>query len=165
MADADAPGGDEGTFIKFEGMPTVSRGALMLHLQGGLDSIQVGQPGFVSDDYLNAITAETTTTAVELEAAGMWERRDGGYFIVHDQMLKMGIDFNEKTDRLEAECAERGGHLPSDDGDGWVICSHCTMLLGQPDDGPVAPPGRTPLGHDPRRQNHAGNKRKRKRRS
>jgi hypothetical protein len=33
------------------------------------------RPGFVSDDYLTAIAAETTITALELQAAGMWERR------------------------------------------------------------------------------------------
>jgi hypothetical protein len=55
MADAnDALGEDHTSFIEFEGMS-----------------------GFVSDSYLNAIAAETTTTALELEAAGMWERRDG----------------------------------------------------------------------------------------
>jgi hypothetical protein len=66
----------------------------------------------VSDDYLNAISAEATTTALELEAAGMWERRDGGFYIVADEMVKMAIDFNEQSDRREAECARRGEHLP-----------------------------------------------------
>lgn len=43
----------------------------------------------MSDDYLNAIAAETTMTVLELEAAGMWERRDGGYLIVADDMVKV----------------------------------------------------------------------------
>ena len=59
----------------------------------------------MSDGYLNAIAAETTTTVLELESAGMWERRDGGYLIVADEMLKVAIGFNEKTDRREPECA------------------------------------------------------------
>ena len=75
-----------------------------------------GQPGFVSDGYLNAIAAETTTVALELEAAGMWERRDGGYFIVADEMVKMTIDFKERSAAQEAEFARRGEHLPSGDG-------------------------------------------------
>lgn len=116
MADADAPGGDDTTFIEFEGMPVLSRSALQLHVAGVVNSIEDGRPGFVSDDYLNAIAAETTTAALELEAAGMWERRDGGYFIVADEMVKMAIDFNERSDRQEAECARRGKHLPSGDG-------------------------------------------------
>ena len=81
----------------------------------------------------------------------MWERRDGGYLIVADDMLKVAIDFNEKTDRLEAECAQRGGHLPSDGDDesGWVTCSHCTIPLKRPDGGPVALPGGGLPGPDP----------------
>jgi hypothetical protein len=115
MADADALGDDHTTFIQFEGMPALSRAAVQLHTFGVVNSMQDGRPGFVSDDYLNAIAAETTTTVLELEAAGMWQRRDGGYLIVADEMLKVAIDFNEKTDRLEAESARRGEHLPSDD--------------------------------------------------
>ena len=117
-------------------------------LQNWYSSSPTSRPGFVSDDYLNAIAAETTTTVLELEAAGMWERRDGGYLVVADEMLKIAIDFNEKTDRLEAECARRGEHLPSDsdDGSGWVTCSHCTIPLERPDGGPVALPGGGPLG-------------------
>jgi hypothetical protein len=38
----------------------------------------------------------------------MWERRDGGYFIVADEMVKMAIDFNEQSDRQQAGCAQRG---------------------------------------------------------
>jgi hypothetical protein len=148
MRDADALGDDHTTFIQFEGMPALSRAAVQLHTAGIVSSIQDGRPGFVSDDHLNAIAAETTTTVLELEAAGMWERRDGGYLVVADEMLKIAIDFNEKTDRLEAECARRGEHLPSDgdDGSGWVTRSHCTIPLERPDGGPVALPGGGPLG-------------------
>lgn len=92
MAAADAPGGDDTTFFEFEGMPVLSRSALQLHVAGVVNSIEGGRPGFLSDGYLNAIAAETTTAALELEAAGMWERRDGGYFIVADEMVKMAID-------------------------------------------------------------------------
>lgn len=164
MADAGAQGDDRTIFIQFEGMPALSRAAVQMHTFGIINSIQDGHPGFVSDGYLNAIAAETTTTVLELEAAGMWERRDGGYLIVADDMLKVAIDFNEKTDRLEAECAQRGEHFPSDgdDGSGWVICGHCTMPLKRPDGGPVALPGGGPLGPDPRQQKRKG---KRKRRS
>ena len=115
----------------------------------------------------NAIATETTTTVLKLEAAGMWERRDGGYLVVADDMLKVAIDFNEKTDRLEAECAQRGGHLPSDGDDesGWVTCSHCTIPLKRPDGGPVALPGGGLPGPDPRQRKHKGSRGKRKRRS
>lgn len=91
MADADALGDDHATFIKAEGMPTLSRAAFLMHTSGGINSIQDGRPGFVSDEYLNAIAAETTTTVLELEAAGMWARREGGYLIVADDVLKIAI--------------------------------------------------------------------------
>ena len=151
MADADALGDDHTSFIQFEGMPALSRAAFHLHTAGVINSINDGQPGFVSDDYLNAIAAETTTTALELEAAGMWERRDGGYFIVADDMVKVAIDFNERADRQQAECARRGEHLPSGDDceSGWVICGHCGIPLKRPDGGPVALPRGGPLGPDP----------------
>ena len=154
MADADALGDDHTTFIQVEGMPVLSRAAIQLHTAGIVNSVQDGQPGFVSDDYLNAIAAETTTTVLELEAAGMWERRDGGYLIVADDMVKAAIDFHERTDRQEAECARRGKHLPPDGGSesGWVVCGHCGIPLKRPDGGPVALPNGGPLGPDARQK-------------
>lgn len=106
---------DESTFIRFEGMPILSRSAFQLHGFAVIHSIQDGHPGFVSDDYLNAIAAETITAALELEAAGVWERRDGGYFIVADEMVKVAINFNEEMARKQAECANRGEHVPCDE--------------------------------------------------
>jgi hypothetical protein len=153
MADAAAQGDDHTSFIQFEDMPALSRAALQLHMAGVINSIADGHPGFVSDDYLNAIAAETTTAALELETAGMWERRDDGYFIVADEAVKVAIDFNERTDRQQAECAQRGEHFPPGDGGdpgGWVICRHCGIPLERPDGGPVALPGGGPLGPDPR---------------
>lgn len=143
---------DTTTFIRFEGMPTLSRSAFQLHSFAIINSIRDGHPGFISDDYLNAIAAGTTTTVLELEAAGMWERRDGGYFIVADEMVEMAINFNEETDRREADCAHRSRHLPSDKASksGWVICDHCGIPLQRPDGGPVALPNGGPLGPDPR---------------
>ena len=149
MADADALGDDHTSFIQFEGMPALSRAAFQLHGAGVVNSIEDGQPGFVSDDYLNAIAAETTTTVLELEAAGMWERRDGGYFIVANEMVKMAIDFHERADRQRAECARRGEHPPSGGGEsGWVICGHCGIPLKRTDGGPVALPNGGPPGPD-----------------
>lgn len=69
MADPDDPDADA-FFIKFEGMPALGRSAFQLHAFAIVNSISDGQPGFVSDDYLNAVTAETTTAALELEAVG-----------------------------------------------------------------------------------------------
>jgi len=152
MADADALGDDHTAFMQFEGMPVLSRAAFQLHSFGIVNSIRDGQPGFVSDDYLNAIAAETTTTVLELEAAGLWERRDGGHLVVADEMVREAINAQERRDRLKAECARRGKHLPAgDDGEtDWVICGHCGIPLKRPDGGPVALPDGGPLGPDTR---------------
>lgn len=134
--------------MHFEGMPALSRSAFQLHSVGSIHSIRDGHPGFVSDDYLNAVAADTTTTALELEAAGMWQRRDGGYFVIDDEMVRMAIDFNEQRDREQAECRRRGEHLPFYVGhqSGWVLCRHCGIPLERPDGGPVALPNGGPLG-------------------
>jgi hypothetical protein len=155
MADPDALGDDHTSFIQFEGMPPLSRAAIQLHTAGIVNSIQDGQPGFVSDGHLNAIATETTTTVLELEAAGMWERRDGGYLIVADEMFKSAIDFDKRTDRLRSECASRRQHLPCEDASqsDWVICTHCGIPLQRSDGGPVALSEGGPLGPDPRQRN------------
>jgi len=86
--------------------------------------------------------------------AGMWERRDGGYLIVADDMVRAAINFRERTASQEAECARRGKHLPADGGSesGWVICGHCGIPLNRPDGGPVALPHGGPLGPDTRQK-------------
>lgn len=151
MADADdAPGEDDTYFIQIDGMPALSRSAVQLHTAAAVNSVTDGHPGFVSDDYLNAIPAETTTTTLELETAGLWERRDGGYLIVDEEIVQMIIGYRDESDRKEAECARRGKHLPSGGSSGWVICTHCGMPISRPDGGPVALPGGGPLGPDPR---------------
>jgi hypothetical protein len=154
MPEPDDPDEDETSFIQFESMPPLSRVAIQLHSFGIVDSIQDGHPGFVTDEYLNSIKAETTTTVLELEAAGMWERRDGGYFITADEMVKVAINFSEETDRRQADCAQRGEHRASDPGheSGWEICGHCGIPLRRSDGGPVALPNGGLLGPDPREE-------------
>ena len=135
-----------------DGLGVMSRNALNLLLHGTINSVAEGTPGFVSDEYLNAISAETTIAAAELEAAGLWERRPGGYFVRSEDLLQMVIDQNEQVERTQTECAQRGSHtLPEDaDDTGWVLCSHCAIPLQRPDGGPVALPHGGPLGPDPR---------------
>lgn len=143
---------DASTFIAFAGMPVLSRAAFLLHSHGVLNSVTDGHPGFVTDEYLNAINAETTVAAAELEAAGMWSRRDGGYFIVADEMVGMMIDHNEVMERLAADCEARGSHRVDDEQAeaGWAICADCGVPLHRPDGGPVALPDGGRLGPDPR---------------
>lgn len=64
------------------GVGRLSHAAFRLHSFAVMNSALKGRPGFVSDDYLNAIAAETTVTAMELVVAGVWERRNGGYRVV-----------------------------------------------------------------------------------
>jgi hypothetical protein len=143
---------DGTTFIDFEGLGVFSRAAFQLHSFGIVNSIKDGHPGFVSDEYLNAISAETTTAALELEAAGLWERRDGGYLVVADDMLRRLINDNEERDRLARECQRRGSHIWSNERpkSGWILCDHCGVPLQRPDGGPIALPNGGPLGPDSR---------------
>ena len=88
----------------------------------------------MSDDYLNAIEAETTIPALELEAAGMWQRREGGYLVVADEMVKAAITFNEESAQSLRECQCRGSHIRTEsDGSGWIICERCGTPLERPD--------------------------------
>ena len=48
-------------------------------------SIEVGRPGYISDDYLNAISVETSITALELTLCGLWAREDNGYRVSEDR--------------------------------------------------------------------------------
>ncbi|MDD7834990.1 hypothetical protein [Paenarthrobacter sp. AB444] len=61
-----------------------------------MNSLRGGNPGFVSDDYLNDISAETTLTAMELVSAGLWERSKDGYLITDPQMLEMAMMVSEQ---------------------------------------------------------------------
>jgi hypothetical protein len=133
-----------------QGLGVLSRNAFNLFGHGIINSVSDGTPGFVSDEWLNAISAETTIAAAELEAAGLWERRSGGYFVLADEMVKMVIEQNAQMDRLKAECGQRGKHItPADSDDsGWVLCEHCSIPLQRPDGGPVALPDGGPLGPD-----------------
>jgi hypothetical protein len=143
---------DETTFIDFVRLGVLSRAAFELHSFGILNSVKDGHPGFVSDEYLNAISAETTTATLELEAAGLWERRDGGYLVVVDDMLRMLINHNEEQDRLARECQGRGSHIQSNERpeSAWIICDHRGVPLQRPDGGPIALPNGGPLGPDSR---------------
>lgn len=109
-----------------DGSPVLSRAAFMLHGSAIVNSVRDGSPGFISDDFLNAISAETTVTATELCMLGLWERDDeqGGY-VIHDPMVEEVIEFNERMDRDKEFCDATGGHEPSSEEDGAGICGKC----------------------------------------
>jgi hypothetical protein len=96
---AGANDDDRWTFIRFEGLgvggkvdAVLSRAALRLHSYGILRSIRDGHPGFVSDDYLNATSEETTISAIELCTAGLWERSNDGYFVIDGELLSTFLE-------------------------------------------------------------------------
>jgi len=51
-----------------------------------------GRPGIVSDEYLNAISADTTTTAPELCPAGMWRRVDVSHEVLDPAVVRFAAD-------------------------------------------------------------------------
>lgn len=116
-------GADEST----DDAPIVSRAAFQLHSFGIVNSVEDGHPGFVSDDYLNAISAETTITAAELCTAGLWRRVDGGYEVLEPELVQMVVDQLRRYDENEKPCEMTGGHEPS--GDEHSLCSKCRARI------------------------------------
>lgn len=74
--------------VDTDGQPLrLSRAAWMLYMSGTSRSVTSGCPGFVDDWWLDSIPAETTLTALELVAAGLWQRDsvdNDGYFMTDD---------------------------------------------------------------------------------
>jgi hypothetical protein len=121
---------DHTTFLRFEQEGgasdedlILSRAAFTLHTAGIVNSVRDGHPGFVSDDYLNAITAETSVTAAELCTAGLWKRADGGYEVVDPEMLDMAIKADKEVTKITEDCAGKGGHFADPETPGW--CREC----------------------------------------
>jgi hypothetical protein len=105
--------------------PVVSRAAFQLHAFAMNNSMLEGTPGFIPDDYLNAISAETTVTAMELCMVGLWKRDDsrGGYDIL-DPMMHDVVEMHEQLARSRRECEATGGHETNEEF-GPDICCKC----------------------------------------
>lgn len=82
--------------------PLVSTQALKLHTYGVVASIANGEPGFVSHDYLNAVSVETTVVALELTLAGVWSPEPGGYRVAEHETLRVARSVQRQLGRLEA---------------------------------------------------------------
>lgn len=126
---SDAEDDDHTTFIKLtddDDGAVVSRAGFQLHGFAMINSVRNGTPGFISDDYLNAISAETSVTATELCMAGLWERdQDRGGYNINDPMVADVVAFHEQMDRQKALCAATGGHETNEES-GPDICCKCT---------------------------------------
>jgi hypothetical protein len=121
---------DHRTFFRLQGShtaeggePVVSRAAFMLHSHAIVNSAQEGHPGYVSDDYLNAISAETTVTAAELCAAQMWQRVDSGYELLDREIVDLAVEQLRKMDADREFCSATGGHEPMDEDP--ELCRKC----------------------------------------
>lgn len=112
-----------------EGAPVISRAGITLHTAAMVNSVRDGTPGFISDDYLNAISAETTVTATELCMAGLWKRDDdlSGYTL-NDPMIDEVVKFNKRMDDDRRFCEATGGHETSAEF-GLGVCCKCHAPL------------------------------------
>lgn len=127
----DAEDDDHTAFMSFEGLrargadndAVLSRAAFMMHGFGMRNSIAYGDPGFVSDEYLNDVSAETSITATELCTAGLWARVDGGYEILDDAMIEMTLNSHIMVRRMD-QCDKVLGGCRADEEDA-SRCGHC----------------------------------------
>lgn len=121
-------GGSEEDDEQDDDAPVVSRAAFQLHGAAIVNSVRDGTPGFISDDYLNAITAETTVTATELCMTGLWERdHERGGYILNDPMVADVVEMHERMNRDKGFCEATGGHTP--DPEHPLKCSKCWAWL------------------------------------
>lgn len=128
-------------FVNFEGLGVLSRAAFRLHGFALVNSLRNGHPGFVSDDYLNAITAVITVTVLELEAAGIWVRSNDGYSVVADDLLRSLIDLTESQNRVAGPDDAVPPHIDCDGdggGSGRVSCTARGHAI-DPQDGDANP--------------------------
>lgn len=136
----------------------LSRAAMHLHTFGVLSSIEAGHPGFVSDRYLNAITAETSITALELCLAGLWERTSCGYRVSDSDTLSVAEQIRGQLNDLAARCTSNGGHIV--DPQHREVCARCGSFLGaQPGPHVRSHPGspvRSEIEYRPRHRADAG---------
>lgn len=112
-------GSDRGTLV--------SRSALRLHVYAVLASLEAGNPGVVSDDYLDAVTAETSVDAVELCTAGLWRREGDGYRVLDGEVMRMAREMHRQLEELSARCRASGGHEPDPNHPG--LCRKCGVQL------------------------------------
>jgi hypothetical protein len=114
----------------------LSRAAMHLHTFGVLSSIEAGNPGFVSDRYLNAIAAETSITALELCMVGVWERVPCGYRVSDADTLAVANQIHGQLHNLAARCLGIGGHVTDERQP--EVCARCGSALDDTLDGAAA---------------------------
>ena len=81
------------------------------------------------------IAAETTITAAELCAAGMWQRVDGGYEVLDREAVELSVEQFRKMGEDREFCQTTGGHEPSDDDPD--LCRKCLAWRPTAEDWPA----------------------------
>ena len=120
-------------FVRFRGKggpsadTLVSRTSLRLHVYAVLASIEGGHAGFVTDGYLDAVTADTSVDALELCTAGLWTRVEGGYRVLDSEVMRMASEVHRQLEELSAQCRASGGHVPDPAHPG--LCRKCAVRL------------------------------------
>jgi hypothetical protein len=133
MSDEDEDGDND--FFQVEDQEPISRGAFTLNSFALVESVNAGTPGWIGDDWLSAIPAETTIAAVELEAIGKWTREGDGYHIDEPELMAMLIAQNDKFELGRRECEEAGEHIVV----GKPGQRHCTRCFAPLDRIPPPP--------------------------
>jgi hypothetical protein len=137
----DAEDADHTTFFQLGARneqgdePVLSRAAFQLHTFAIVNSVEEGHAGFVPDEYLNAIAAETTITAAELCASNMWQRVDGGYEVLDCETVQIVVDQSRKIAADREFCRATGGHEPHDDNPD--LCRKCAAWRPTAEDWPT----------------------------
>jgi hypothetical protein len=104
---------------------SLSVAAYRLHVYATVIADTDGTPGFVSDDYLAAVTVEAQATTAELVAVGLWERRSGGYAVLDAKTVEFAGVATRWADRVEEVCLNGLGHTE----DPWAP-GRCALCHG-----------------------------------
>jgi hypothetical protein len=105
----------------------LTNAAFNLHSYGTVYSVAHGHPGWVCDEYLGNIAAETSAAAVELCLVGLWERVDGGYRILDQIVLGWAIEAQARIRQEIESCLAVGGHFPDPERPDY--CAMCEEQL------------------------------------
>lgn len=100
-----------------------------LDLSAAFFSLGTAQPGFVPDSFLNSYPGDTTTAAIELRIEDMWQRRQGGYQLMHNPLIEAAIAAQERVTRNIETCRRTGSHSPQAEDE--ELCDVCGIWMGE----------------------------------
>jgi hypothetical protein len=138
----------------FDGQERVmSREAYDLHILAISHSTSCDHPGFVPDDYLehlDGLSIETTITAVELCAVGLWERVHDGYRILDWELVEVSLDhirqLRAEDARARAREREREAQVHARMARPMVVTPPCAVCQAPSARIELVAPGELPAG-------------------